>query len=101
MIIDTPTIIGSFTLQTIAVSSNCELNYSHHTILASNTIDIILPTAVGVLGREYNIINVGTGVITIKTTSSQTINGESTLIISDQWSSVVLISDGSNWVRGS
>ncbi len=101
MIIDAPTIYGSLTLQTIAVSSNSELTTANHTVLASGTINVTLPSAVGLFGREYNIINVGVGVITVKTVNSQTISGELTLVISDQWSSVVLISDGSNWVRGS
>ena len=42
----------------------------------ANTFTITLPTAVGVEGQIYNLKNSGTGVITLATTSAQTIDGE-------------------------
>jgi hypothetical protein len=62
----------------------------------SGTINITLPTAVGNT-NNYTIKNVGTGVITIDTTSSQTIDGSLTAPINVQYLSLTLISDGANW----
>ena len=64
--------------------------------LASNTITITLPTAVGNSNR-YTIKNVGAGMITIATTSGQTIDGALTAQIHFTNNSVDLISTGSNW----
>ena len=64
--------------------------------LASNTITITLPTAVGNSNR-YTIKNVDAGVITIATTSGQTIDGSLTAQIHFTNNSVDLISTGSNW----
>ena len=64
--------------------------------LASGTINITLPTAVG-NQNLYTIKNVGTGVITIDTTSSQTIDGSLTAPIRVQYLSLTIISDGANW----
>lgn len=65
--------------------------------LSSNTFTVTLPTASGVTGKVYTIKNVGTGVITIATTSSQTIDGTTTKKLSSQYESYQVISDGSNW----
>ncbi len=64
--------------------------------LASNTITITLPTAVGNSNR-YTIKNVGAGVITIATTSAQTIDGAANAEIHFTNNSVDIISTGSNW----
>ena len=54
-----------------------------------------LPTAVGSTS-SYQIKNVYTADITVATTSSQTIDGSTTLTVHPNMS-VELISDGSNW----
>jgi hypothetical protein len=64
--------------------------------LASGTINITLPTAVG-NQNLYTIKNVGTGVITVNTTSSETIDGSLTAPIRVQYLSLTLVSDGANW----
>jgi hypothetical protein len=64
--------------------------------LASGTINITLPTAVG-NQNLYTIKNVGTGTITIDTISSQTIDGSLTTPIKVQYLSLTIISDGANW----
>lgn len=63
----------------------------------ANTFDVTLPTAVGIKGKVYSIKNTGTGVITIKTTSSQTIDGESTQTL-EQWENITLMSNDANWI---
>lgn len=82
-----------------AVSTNTSAGATANTdyvYLCSNTMTITLPTAVGNTNR-YTIKNVGAGVITIATTSSQTIDGALTAEIHFTNNSVDLISTGSNW----
>jgi len=62
----------------------------------SGTFTITLPTSVGISGKQYIIKNSGNGVITINTTSSQTIDGDLTISLT-QNDTVEVISDGSNW----
>lgn len=64
--------------------------------LASNTITLTLPTAVGNT-NVYSIKNIGTGTVTVNTTSSQTIDGGLSAVLSVRYVSIDLVSDGSNW----
>ena len=65
--------------------------------LVSGTTTITLPTAVGSVSK-YTIKNSGTGVVSIATTSSQTIDGSaSPITINLQYVSLDLISNGTNW----
>lgn len=64
----------------------------------ANSFVVTLPTAVGYT-KKYTIKNSGTGVITIATTSSQTIDGqESGTITLSQYEAIALRSNGSNWI---
>ena len=62
----------------------------------SGTYTITLPTAVAQAGRIFIVRNSGSGVITIGTTSSQTIDGAATITLSGKGFAKV-VSDGSNW----
>lgn len=64
--------------------------------LCTGTFTITMPTAVGNSNR-YTIKNVGSGTITIDTTSSQTIDGSLTATLPVQYTSLDLVSDNSNW----
>lgn len=64
--------------------------------VASGSTTVTLPTAVGNTNL-YTIKNVGAGVILIATTGGQTIDGDASLSLVTQFTSVDLISDGSNW----
>lgn len=64
--------------------------------LCSGTMTLTLPTAVGNTNL-YTVKNVGTGIITVDTTSAQTIDGDATIIMPVQYTSVDLISDTTNW----
>lgn len=66
---------------------------------ASAPVTITLPTAVGVTGKKYNIkkIDSSANAVTINTTSSQTIDADTSVIINVQYTSMQVISDGSNW----
>ena len=57
---------GSYTLTDTDYTVNC----------TSNTFNVTLPTAVGCIGRLYNIKNTGLGTITVLPSGSQTIDGE-------------------------
>ena len=65
--------------------------------VTGNTITVTLPTAVGVNGQNYVIKNNGSGVVTVATTSGQTIDGASTKSLKNN-DSIEVISDGSNWI---
>lgn len=69
---------------------------THYIYLATGTIPVTLPTAVGNTSL-YTVKNVGTGVVTIATTSSQTIDGNPNLLEGAQYQSYDLVSDGANW----
>lgn len=61
-----------------------------------------LPTAVGATGRTYLIRkkDSSANVVTINTTSSQTVNGAASgaKTITAQYGALLLISDGANWM---
>ena len=63
----------------------------------SGTFTVTMPTAVGIAGQSFIIKNSGTGVITIATTSSQTIDGALTFLLSVQYEALTVLSDGANW----
>ena len=58
---------------------------------------LTLPTAVGIQGREYWVKNASSFVLTIATTSSQTIDGLSSWTLTQTNKAIRLVSDGSNW----
>lgn len=90
---------GAITTKTQVVATNTTLDTIHQIVIVSNGSTITLPTAVGITGRQYNIIRSGTANVLINTTSSQTISGQNSITLTEQWSSIVVVSDGSNWVR--
>ena len=83
----------------VTVSVPTTLGAAHSIIIVSNGSQITLPTAVGITGRLYNIIRSGTANVHIAPTGSETISGDTSLTLTNQWDSVVLVADGTNWVR--
>lgn len=66
---------------------------------SSGTFAVTLPSAVGRTGRQYLIKNSGSGLITINTTASQTIDADvSGAIVLSRWDAILVVSDGSNWL---
>jgi hypothetical protein len=61
---------------------------------------VTLPTAVGLAGNQFTIkrINTGSNNVTIATTSSQTIDGVTSFVLSAPYQSVTVMSTGSNWI---
>jgi hypothetical protein len=64
--------------------------------LVSGTTTVTLPTAVG-NSNQYTIKRVGTNTVTIGTTSSQTMDGSTSITLNVQYQSLTFISDGANW----
>lgn len=83
----------------VGKSANYTVTSSDYTVdCTSGTFTITLPTAVGVTGKIYNVKNSGTGIITLATTSSQTIDGATTQTLAVQYQSFYVQSNGSNWI---
>ena len=99
-----------FPVSTSSQSTNYTVQASDNgkTILASNTITVtLLPAATAGTDFITVIKNAGSGVITIDGDGSETIDGESTIVLISPNDSVTLVSDASNWyvvssdIRGS
>lgn len=88
----------------VTKTANYTAATNDHNILVdatSGVVQITLPTAATLAGQEYLIKDwkgqAATHNITIATTSSQTIDGASTKVISANYGSVRVVSDGANW----
>lgn len=64
----------------------------------SGTFTVTLPTAVGIQGTIFTLVNSGTGRITLDPNGTETINGSLTILIKKQYVSRTVQSDGTNWV---
>ena len=64
----------------------------------ANTFTVNLPTAIGIQGTTYTLVNSGTGVITLDASTTETINGSLTIDLSSQYISRTVQSDGTNWI---
>jgi hypothetical protein len=63
----------------------------------SGTFTVTLPTAVGQSGKSIWIKQSGTGIVTVATTSAQTIDGASSFVMPIKNEIFQFVSDGSNW----
>ncbi len=96
---------GSLALGYVAKTSAYTATISDYVIdCTSGTFNVTLPTAVGITGRIYEIVNSGAGIITLATTSSQTfVNVTATpitlTIAAALGSSVRVMSNGANWIQ--
>lgn len=64
----------------------------------SGTFTVTLPTAVGLTGQYFIIKNSGTGSITVDGNGAETIDGLSTKILAIQHESIIVVSNGANWI---
>lgn len=92
------------------VQANIAIKNSNYTIQANDsvltgnasggTIAFTLPSAVGAAGRQYTIkkVDSSANAVSISTTSSETIDGNTSLNLPSQWNYITVISDGSNWL---
>lgn len=86
-------VIASVSTPTTAASAS----QTDYVYLVSGTTTITMPDATASNTNLYTIKNVGVGVVTINTTSAQTIDGSATIVMPVQYTSVDLISDTANW----
>jgi len=86
--------INTITSSTTAGSTaNIDYVYNGNT---SGNINLTLPTAVSNTNR-YTVKNSNIGILTVLTTSSQTIDGVTAYALSKQYQAIDLLSDNSNW----
>lgn len=83
-------------LSVISPIVNTTLTPTDKVVLCSNTIFLTLPLASDVITTLY-IKNIGFGVITIEGSASETIDGNLTYDLTNQWDSITLVSNGIGW----
>lgn len=95
---------GSFGSSTVQKTAAYTATVANQIILVdstSATVTITLPTAVSINGRRYTVKDwkgkAATNNITIATTSSQTIDGVTTKVLTVNYQSYTVVSDGANW----
>jgi hypothetical protein len=66
---------------------------------ASDNIAISLPQASTVLGKRFDIkkIDSSAHTVTITTYGAETIDGSTTQLLANQYTSLTFVTDGSNW----
>jgi hypothetical protein len=84
--------INSISISTAAGNASS----TDYVYLCSGTLTLTLPDATANTNM-YTVKNVGTGTVTINTTSSQTVDGNLTIVMPVQYTAVDLISDTANW----
>ena len=90
--------LGGITFPATEINATYTVGTNDYLIdVTGNTVTVTLPTAVGVNGQNYVIKNRGTGVVTVATTSSQTIDGSNSKSLNNN-DGIEIISDGSNWI---
>ena len=99
--INTFSATGTLFSQVASITAATTLDANYDVVLCGGTssYQVTLPTAVGIAGRQYQIKkNSGSSyTLTIGTTSSQTIDGSTSLAFTTQYNNFVVISDGANW----
>lgn len=86
------------TLAYVAKTANYTVGADDYQIeCTTGTFTVTLLTAAGITGKVYSIKNTGTGIITVNTTSSQTIDGNLTQTL-NQWDNLMVMSNGANWI---
>ena len=90
--------LGGITFPATGITASYTVGVNDYLIdVTGNTITVTLPTAVGINGKNYVIKNSGNGVVTVATTSGQTIDNASSKSLKNN-DSIEVISDGSNWI---
>lgn len=89
--------LGGVTFPSTGLTSSYTIGVNDYLVdVTGNTLTITLPTSVGINGKNYIVKNSGTGVVTVSTTSGQTIDGSSSKTLNNN-DSIEVVSDGTNW----
>jgi hypothetical protein len=89
---------GSIVLPYATANTTYAIKTSDYLVnFTTGTFTATLPTAVGCTGKHYSLKNSGTGVVTIATISSQTIDDVSTLPLNPK-ATITIVSTGANWI---
>ena len=93
---------GSFAKKTVTVTANTTLDATHNIVICNNNatkITITLPAVAGCAGRIYTIkkSDANDSLVTIAPNASETIDGASSLVLSDIQVMAMLISNGAEW----
>lgn len=91
-------ITGSTNPSVRSISTSQTALANDETIICLDTLTLTLPTAVGVIGKTYNIKSRTTSAITVNTTGGQTIDDDVSLVVGIKNRSYTLQSDGTNWI---
>jgi hypothetical protein len=62
------------------------------------TINLPDATTARMAGRIFIIKNINLGEVTIDGNSTQTIDGKTTITLSQKWQAIALQCDGANWI---
>jgi hypothetical protein len=89
--------LGGITFPSTGITSSYTVGVNDYLVdVTGNTVTVTLPTSVGIDGKNYVVKNSGSGVVTVSTTSGQTIDGSSSKTLKTN-DSIEIVSDGSNW----
>ncbi|MBX9806886.1 MAG: hypothetical protein K2X95_03705 [Flavobacteriaceae bacterium] len=92
---------GSFAKKITTVTTNTTLDATHSIVVCNNAgtaITIALPAILGNTGRIYTIKKgTSTAGITIDANATETIDGATTVVLSDVKVAITLINDGMEW----
>lgn len=87
---------------TEAISSTQAITNKLNEVDASGgAVTVTLPAASGQQGKSFVIVKTdsSTNTVTIDGNAAETINGDATLVITSQWTSVEVWSNGTTWYR--
>lgn len=78
-------------------TANYTATVNDDVVLANGTFTVTLYTAVGNTGRRVTVKNTNTGIITVKGASTEKVDASNTLTLTQQYQSVTVESDGTQW----
>ena len=91
--------IDAFSADIVAISLATTLSETHHVVLcdvSGGAFTVTLPAASGVLGRIYHIKKTDSSgnAVTVDGNASETIDGSTTVTLTAQFESIMIICDG-------
>jgi hypothetical protein len=97
-IITDPDIEGPVVQPIRTVNVDTTILTTDYTIHATAGLNLTLPSAVGNGGIVYNIKNISAGAVTVSGVGGETIDGQTSFLLSTQYQSITLQSTNSNWI---